>query len=119
MIGSDFVKDWLERYRNTDIELDDEIERLDRISEKLISAAAPALSDLPKHDGGKDSKIEYLTISKLEIQKRVESLIEKQKEMRGQIEKIIFRLKNPREKSIIRTRYFDGADSRLKRSSKT
>lgn len=90
-------------------EIDNQIERLERIEATMNSAASPVLSDMPKSPGVKTDRTAMLVIRKMELEETIKAAIEAEAEERAAIELLIQRLKKPDERAVIRLRYFDRA----------
>ena len=103
------MKERLDSYRNLNIEIDNCVNRLDRLEEKIynISPSMHGESGSGKGSSSSNSKIQHIIESKEQLTEKMNSLIRYRTAESKAIEEIIEKLKNPDEKLIIYLRYFD------------
>lgn len=100
------VKNRLKEYRDRDRDIDNQIERLDRLVERMTSVGVPIISDMPKGSSTSNDKIADMLEQKEELEELIREDVEKQKRERKMFEKILVHIKAD-ERAVIRTRYFD------------
>ena len=101
------VKARLNRYREKDRDIDNEIERLEWLEAKLYNVGSPQISDLPKGTPSKDRK-ESMIDKKDTLSNRIMDMIKEQEKERVWIEGILASFYKSDEKAVIRMRYIDG-----------
>jgi len=102
------VKNWLLEYRNMSRDIENQMERLNRIEMKMDSIGSPTLSDMPKSPSPAGDRIADMVAMKVDLESEISGQVARQKEMRGKIETLLRNLRSPDEKAVIRTRYLDG-----------
>ena len=105
--GIQAVKKYLEAYRMADLDLDMQVERLNRLETKMYSAGSPVYTDMPKSPTHFPDKIDRLVTQKMELVKQIKEAEARQTESRKIIEQMIAGI-SPTEKAVIRMRYIDG-----------
>lgn len=103
------VKNRLVEYRERERDIDNQIERLERLEMKMVSIGSPVISDLPKAASPSHDKIGSMVAQKEELEICIREDIQKQEAERSEIEGILKKLKRSDERAVIRMRYFDGA----------
>ena len=103
------VKNWLKAYRAIGEQIDEKIDRLRMMRERMMSVSAQKLTDMPKGGGSGDPMADYVI--------RVENLelsIKHDVEIQEQCRKVIFdltqELSKPEERRIIELRYLQGLE---------
>ena len=104
----DAVKHRLIAYREREKDIDNQIERHELLSQKMISIGSPTLSDMPKAVSPTHDKIANMVAMKMELEESIREDVQKQSEERKEIEEILKHLKKSDEKAVIRMRYLDG-----------
>lgn len=104
----DAVKHRLIAYREREKDIDNQIERHELLSQKMISIGSPTLSDMPKAVSPSHDKIANMVAMKMELEESIREDVQKQSEERKEIEEILKHLKKSDEKAVIRMRYLDG-----------
>lgn len=101
------MKDRLCEYRSLNKEIDNEIERLERMEDKLYSLGSPALSNMPKSKSSVYDKIADRVAMKVDLEATIKELISYRDSERIAIEVMVRRLRNADERAVIRMRYLD------------
>lgn len=104
----DAVKHRLIAYREREKDIDNQIERHELLSQKMISIGSPTLSDMPKAASPSHDKIANMVAMKMELEDSIREDVQKQSQERKEIEDILKHLKKSDEKAVIRMRYLDG-----------
>lgn len=104
------VKDRLTDFRNMNREIDNEIERLDRLQSKMYSVGSPQITDMPRSSSPSNDKMTSIVARKMELEEKIKEMIRSQEEERKKLEDIINRIKKPDERAVIRMRYLDIED---------
>lgn len=102
------VKTRLQQYREREREIDNQIERLERLEAKLYGVGSPQLTDMPKASSPAGDKTVALIAQKEELDGLIRELVKEQTRERGWIEDILTGLTRSDEKAVIRVRYIDG-----------
>lgn len=102
------VKYRLVAYREREKDIDNQIERHELLSQKMISIGSPTLSDMPKAVSPSHDKIANMVAMKMELEESIREDVQKQSKERKEIEDILKHLKKSDEKAVIRMRYLDG-----------
>ena len=102
------VKNRLIEYREREKDIDNQIERHELLSQKMISIGSPTLSNAPKGVSTSHDKIANMVAMKMELEESIHEDVRKQSEERQDIENILKHLKKSDEKAVIRMRYLDG-----------
>lgn len=103
------VKNRLVEYRERERDIDNQIERVERLEMKMTSIGSPVISDMPKAASPSHDKIGSMIAQKEELEICIREDIQKQEKERAEIEIILKQLKHSDERAVIRMRYFDGA----------
>ncbi|MEZ3438039.1 MAG: DUF1492 domain-containing protein [Oscillospiraceae bacterium] len=109
-IYTEAIKKKLKRYTERERDIENQLERIERMEAKLTSAGSPVFSDLPKAPSPSQQRMADLTNQKIDLEHKVARVIERQKAERTEIEEIIDKLEISDEKAVIRMRYLDSAD---------
>ncbi len=108
-IYANAMKMRLKEYAERERDIENQLERIERMEAKLTSVCSPVFSDLPKAPSPSQQRMADLTDQKVDLEKKVERIIEQQKAERIALEEIIDQLELSDEKAVIRMRYFDSA----------
>lgn len=101
-------KQFLQRYNKT-LKLIERLEaKLLALDDRLTSVGSPSISDLPRCSSGKTSS--DLILDKIELQDRINRLILKAKEQKGEIIEAIDELDDRRVAEVLESIYIDGLD---------
>lgn len=101
------VKDWLVEYREKDRDIDNQIERLERLVSKMTAAGAQVISDMPRSSGSAGDRLGVLVAQKEDLELSIRAAVEAQSQKRRKIESILSTLRHSDEKAVIRIRYID------------
>ena len=101
------VKNRLNRYREKERDIDTQIERLERLEDRLTSIGSPAISDMPKSHGASDDRLVNLIAEKDELESKIRLDIKAQNRAWHEIEDVLDMLTKSDEKAVIRVRYHD------------
>lgn len=102
------VKEKLMEYRETEKEIDSQIERLERLQAKMYGVGSPQLSDMPKPTGVAGDRISGLIAQKDELESKIRKMINDHTDQRNRIESLVCKLRKADQKTVIRMRYLDG-----------
>lgn len=108
-VYAEAIKKRLKQYIERERDIENQLERIERMEAKLTSAGSPVFSDLPKSASPSQQRMADLTICKMDLEKKVQRTMELQKNERNELEKIIDKLEISDEKAVVRMRYFDSA----------
>lgn len=106
----DAVKERLETYIATERDIENQIERLERLETRMIGMGAQTLTDMPKAPSPANDRMAMIIGQKEELEQEIRDTIEFQKRERKWIEGIVKHLKNPDERAVIRLHYLDKTD---------
>lgn len=96
-------------YREAERDIDNQIERLERLITKMESVGAQTLTDMPKAPSATTDRMADYVWKKEELEAEIRDAIHRQGEEKKSIEAILARLRSSDEKAVIRMRYFDRA----------
>lgn len=102
------IKMRLVAYREKERDIDNQLERLDRIETKLTSIGSPTLSDMPKSPSASHDREADLIAQKIDLENEIRQMVQEQKEERDEINRILGKVRHSDEKAVIRMRYIDG-----------
>ena len=91
------IKDRLAAYTAMLRDIDNQLERLDRMEMTMASPPGPDLTGM-------------MVERKMELEEQIDRLKAEEKQERSAIEGLILQLSDPDERAVIRLRYFDRAD---------
>jgi hypothetical protein len=103
------LKTRLYGFREKERDIENQIERLDRLVTKMSTVGVSSLTDMPKSAGNVSDKIGIMVSLKQELEDNIIKEVEEQREERRKIESILDELHHSDEKAVIRMRYFDRA----------
>ena len=101
------VKRRLEDYRSDDREIDNQIERLERLEAKMKDVGAQVITDMPRSSNPSMDRMADYVSQKDYLTETIEELIARHKNDRKEIERVILHLREPDERAVIRMRYLD------------
>lgn len=104
------IKDRLAHYTAMLREIDNQIERLDRMEMTMTAPSGPDLSGMPRGSGTPSDRTGMMVERKMELEEQIANARAKEKQERNAIEAMILQLADPDERAAIRLRYFDRAD---------
>lgn len=101
------VKERLNQYREKERDIDNQIERLERLVSKMTGAGAQVITDMPRAPSVSTDRMVELVGQKEELETSIRKAVEEQSCERSEIEGILKRLRHSDERAVIRIRYFD------------
>ena len=101
------VEDRLNSYRENARDIDNEIERLERLISKMSGVGAQVISDMPRAPGYAGDRISAMVAEKEELDEKIRTEIQEQADEWKSIEGLLANLKHSDEKAVIRMRYHD------------
>lgn len=104
------IKARLQRYTAMLRDIDNQLERLDRMESTMTSASSSNLSGMPKSPGVKTDRTAMLVIRKMELEEKIKRTVKKERAENAAIEAMIEQLEKPDERAVVRLRYFDRAE---------
>ena len=104
------IKDRLAAYTAMLRDIDNQLERLDRMEMTMASPPGPDLTGMPRGSGTPSDRTGMMVERKMEIEEQIDRLKAEEKQERNAIEGLILQLSDPDERAVIRLRYFDRAD---------
>ncbi len=106
-LAVDAMKDRLRDYRSMNKEIENQIERLERMEMKISSIGSPTISDMPKSQGTAYDRMADNVARKIDFENEIKELISERDSERRSLESLIRQLKKPDERAVIRMRYLD------------
>lgn len=106
----DAMKERLRDYRSMNKEIENQIERLERMEMKISSIGSPVLSDMPKSSSAVYDRMASSVARKVDFENEIKELIAERDSERCSLESLIRQLKKPDERAVIRMRYLDIED---------
>ena len=101
------IKQRLEDYRSDDREIENQIERLERLNAKMKDVGAQQITDMPRSPSPvRDRMADYIS-QKDYLTETINGLLAKHKKDRIEIQRVIGHLKNPDERAVVQMRYID------------
>ena len=104
------IKDRLAAYTAMLRDIDNQLERLDRMEMTMAAPPGPDLTGMPRGSGTPSDRTGMMVERKMELEEQIDRLKAEEKQERNAIEALILRLSDPDERAVIRLRYFDRAD---------
>lgn len=104
----DEIKGRLEAYRDKNRDIDNQIERLERMEARMYGLGSPVMSDMPKGSNGSTDRMADMIAMRDCLKEEIEISVNEQSEERAYFEKVVKTFRNSDEKAVIRMRYFDG-----------
>ena len=106
---TDAIKAKLESYAALQRKMDNLIERLDTFMATMGSPSTPNLTGMPSGGGDGTSKIERQVEKKDEMERKLDALIRKERDLRRELEDMIEQLERPDEQTVLEMHYIDGS----------
>lgn len=106
-VGVSAIKARLVDYKETEREIDGQIERLERLQSKMTSAGVQALTDMPRNPSASTDRMADMLSRKEKLDETIRSAIEHQTKEREYFESVLRMIKKSDERLVIRSRYFD------------
>ena len=103
------VKRLLTEFLDTEREVDNQIERLNILTERIYSVGSPKMSDMPKNPSPAGDRIAEMVARKIACEEKVKELTATQAMRRQLYEEIAEKIKEPDKKAVIVLRYMEGA----------
>ncbi len=91
-------------------EIDNQIERLERMEATMTSPSGPNLTGMPRASGNTNDRVAIQVARKIELEETIKKAIEEERKEREAIELMVQLIKKPDERAVIRLRYFDRAE---------
>ena len=104
------IKDRLAAYTAMLRDIDNQLERLDRMEMTMASPPGPDLTGMPRGSGTPSDRTGMMVERKMELEEQIKETIAEEQKERASIEAMIQRVKHPDERAVLRLRYFDRAD---------
>lgn len=104
----DAIKNRLVGYRERERDIDNQIERLDRIETRMSSVGSPTISDMPKSPSPIEDRMASMVAMKVDLENDIRKAVQFQETERKFFETVLSFLKHSDEKAVIRMRYLDG-----------
>lgn len=101
------IKERLRRYSEMQRDIDNQIERLERMEAAMEAPASPQLTGMPRGGSGTPDRIGRMVERREQLQAEVTAAIEREREEHGALEELIRELRDPDERAVLRARYFD------------
>ncbi len=106
----DAMRERLRDYRSLNKEIDNEIERLERMEMRITGVGSPVLSDMPKAPSTVYDRMADNVARKIDLEAEIKELIEQRDSERKAIAALTRKLKQVNERAVIRMRYLDNED---------
>lgn len=103
----DAVRERLNQYLNTEEELDNQIERLERLESKMKGISAQVLTGMPRSPSASTDRMADMLGWKEELEQSIKETVSQQSQERNEIEAILTHIEKPDERAVIRMRYLD------------
>lgn len=101
------TKERLEDYRELDRDIDNQIERLERLESKIFGLGSPEFSDMPKSKSQSNDRVTHLLHKRDELKEEIDALIQERDAEKMFFEKAMRTIRCSDQKAVIRMRYFD------------
>ena len=101
------LKDRLNEYREKERDIDNQVERLERLVSKMTGAGAQVITDMPRAPSPSGDRMAELVGQKEELEASIRKAVGEQAKERSRIESVLKQLRHSDERAVIRMRYFD------------
>lgn len=101
------IKKRLWEFRESQYDIDIQVERSERLEEKMRSLRSPVLSDMPKTPGVASDRIADMVAQKDSLDRKIREMVERQSDERRWIESVLRKLPKADERNVITLRYID------------
>jgi len=108
MSSTDIVTQWLEAYRNTEREIENQSERVRVLSDRMESVSSPSLNGMPRAPSADPDKIGIMLSKEDGLLSYLRDIQALHEEHKHNIEYIASKLE-PDQRLVIQMRYIDGA----------
>ena len=102
------VKNWLREYREIELDIENQIERLERLEAKIYGVGSSQLSDMPKARNPVGDRLAILLSQRDELEEDIRAMMASRDEQKAKIESLCKKLRRSDQKAVIRMRYLDG-----------
>lgn len=103
------VKKLLTAFLEAERDVDNQLERLNILSERIYSVGSPKMSDMPKDPSPAGDRLAEMISRKLEQEEKVRKIAKLQSERRAVYEDIAAEIREPDKRAVIVLRYLEGA----------
>ena len=104
------MKTRLANYIDLNREIDNQIERLERMHDRAQSPSGPNLSGMPKSSNAVTDRVGNAVTKMLDLEEEINHLVELRDSEHSSIEHLVKKLRKADEKAVIRMRYLDIED---------
>lgn len=104
------IKDRLAAYTAMLRDIDNQLERLDRMEMTMASPPGPDLTGMPRGSGTPSDRTGMMVERKMELEEQIDRLKAEEKQERNAIEGLILQLSDPDERLTIQLKYLDRAE---------
>lgn len=104
------IKDRLAAYTAMLRDIDNQLERLDRMEMTMASPPGPDLTGMPRGSGAPSDRTGMMVERKIELEEQIDRLKAEEKKERNAIEGLILQLSDPDERMTIQLKYLDRAE---------
>ena len=101
------MKNRLSDYRLLNRDIENSIERLQKIEDKLYGVSSSKITDMPRMNSPIADKNAYLICIKDELESKIKEDMSKRDEERSSLVELILALRKPDERAVIMMRYID------------
>lgn len=102
------VRNRLNAYRDKNQDIDNQIERLERLEARIYGLGSQIVSDMPRSGSRSTDRMADMQSQKEELEAEIKEAVEEQAQERGFFENAMKSIRKADEKGVIRMRYFDG-----------
>lgn len=102
------AKDWLKRYQNLIVNINNLIERADMLRTKASSPRSPNLSGMPRDSQWNGDKLSNMIGTYIDLEAEANEKIIKSKKLYKEIDAFIRRIRKPDRKAVLQMKYLDG-----------
>lgn len=104
------IKERLNDYAATLREIDNQIERLERMETVMTSPKVQHIDGMPRSGSVAGDRIATMIGDKEELERSIRAQIQEEQQERATLDRMVAALRKPDERAVIRLRYFDRAD---------
>ena len=101
------IKQRLKDFSDLELDILNQIERLERIDAKMTSTSAKVMTGMPGGGSSSADKLTFMVAKKDDIEKKVKAMIAKRDAEKKVLDELINRLRKANERSVIQMRYYD------------
>lgn len=103
----DAVRERLNQYLSTEQDIDNQIERLERLDSKMKGVSAQVLTGMPRSPSASNDRMAIMLGQKEDLEQSIKEAVSQQSQERNEIEEILTHIDKPDERAVIRMRYLD------------